>query len=215
MRFNFEVGPDSMRDAASMNQCGTRQSRLWTMAWGSAQLPTTCRLSHSRAQERQPFNPSFQQDGMNMNLRLFFIALLMAASPVSRAASDAEQAPSDYVVNPPRVEVPISADESKSSAKSSIAFECSPTIGGLLIYAEGWVNLNHSARGDWTIICNLKSEWKGVSMQTCALWASTLQDAKNRGKPVSMYFYGNTGDTCETLPTYSGSPPPVYIGRIQ
>jgi len=85
----------------------------------------------------------------------------------------------------------------------------------VLIYGTGNVNLLHSGRNNWTVVCNLSEERKGVSVTTCAMWVSLLQDFKKRD--ASATFYYNTTpeyDSCTELPTYSNSPAPVYIGEL-
>ncbi|MBQ4890693.1 hypothetical protein J8L86_12605 [Shewanella sp. MMG014] len=98
------------------------------------------------------------------------------------------------------------------SFSTSAAFNCSVDVSRVLIYGNGSVNILHTGRGDYTYICNLNNDWKGVSVTTCAMWTGMLQSIKqNNGKAI--FYYGGEG-SCSTLPTYSGTPAPVYIGDM-
>lgn len=96
------------------------------------------------------------------------------------------------------------------SSSASAAFQCSSSIGSVLVYGDGTVNVNHSGRGDYTVVCNLNSTYKGVSPSTCAIWSAMILQAK-RANSVLQFYYDGAG-ACSTLPTYSSAPVPVYIG---
>jgi hypothetical protein len=93
---------------------------------------------------------------------------------------------------------------------TAFAYECRVKVGNVLVYAGGEVNVLHSGRGDYTIICNLTTQYGGVSPSTCAMWTGMLQAIK-RKDGLAEFYYGGTG-TCATLPTYGSAPVPVYIG---
>ncbi|WP_299493362.1 hypothetical protein [uncultured Shewanella sp.] len=98
------------------------------------------------------------------------------------------------------------------SAASFASFHCDVSLNRILVYKDGKVNVWHSGRGDYTNICNLKTENNGVSIATCAMWTSMLQSIKkDNGKAI--FYYAGDG-SCATLPTYSSSPTPEYIGAI-
>ena len=92
------------------------------------------------------------------------------------------------------------------------AFNCSVDINRVLIYGSGTVNVLHSGRNDFTVICDLNSEWKGVSVTTCAMWTAMLQNIK-KNNSKAIFYYGGEG-TCSALPTYGSTPAAVYIGDI-
>jgi hypothetical protein len=98
------------------------------------------------------------------------------------------------------------------SPYSSAAFDCNVSIRNVLIYTDGSVNILHSGRGDYTVICNLNAERQGVSPAVCGMWTGMLQLIKRKGGQANFYFDG-TG-TCAELPVYAGSPAPVYIGDV-
>lgn len=92
------------------------------------------------------------------------------------------------------------------------SYTCSVTVNKVLVYANGNVNIKHSGRGDYTVICNLKTPRTNVSITTCAMWTSMLQNIKKNDGKASFYYSGE--GSCATLPTYSSSPTPVYIGDV-
>lgn len=98
------------------------------------------------------------------------------------------------------------------STSASAAFECYASVKNILIYSDGNVNLLHSGRGDYTVICNMNAERQGISTAVCGMWTGMLQLIKRKGGLASFYYPG-TG-TCATLPTYASAPAPTYIGDI-
>ena len=98
------------------------------------------------------------------------------------------------------------------AAPAMAAYECNVKVVNVLIYQNGFVNILHSGRGDYTGVCNLTSTWKGVEPTTCAMWAGLLQQVKKKSGSAQVYFDGN--GSCATLPTYGDSPAPVYIGDV-
>ena len=98
------------------------------------------------------------------------------------------------------------------STPANAAFHCSADINRILIYGNGTVNILHSGRNDFTVICDLNSEWKGVSVTTCAMWTAMLQNIK-KNNSKAIFYYGGEG-TCSALPTYGSTPAAVYIGDI-
>lgn len=100
-------------------------------------------------------------------------------------------------------------------APASAAVICDANITSVLFYSSGAVNIKHTGAPNYTVVCNLKNEWKGVSIPTCAMWASTLQNAKKDSKKLRFYYSdSSTYSSCSELPTYSNAPVPVYIGDI-
>jgi hypothetical protein len=98
------------------------------------------------------------------------------------------------------------------SASSQAAFHCTVDVKKVLVYNSGTINVLHSGRNDYTVICNLKTEAKGVSIPTCAMWTSMLQNIK-KAKAKAIFYYPGEG-TCASLPTYGNAPIPVYIGDV-
>ena len=93
-------------------------------------------------------------------------------------------------------------------------FECNVPVDTVLIYSSGMVNVMHQGKGDYTVICNLNTSYKDVSVTTCAMWTSMLLNLKDKGKKATFYYDTNVAGvtSCGTLPTYGSAPVPVYIG---
>jgi hypothetical protein len=92
------------------------------------------------------------------------------------------------------------------------AFECNVKIVNVLVYGNGSVNVLHSGRQDYTVVCNLDSAIGGVSPTTCALWTAMLQAIKKKNGTAEFFFWGN--ESCATMGTYGAAPIPVYIGDV-
>lgn len=93
------------------------------------------------------------------------------------------------------------------------SFHCTVDVQRVLVYATGGINILHTGRDDFTNICNLNSDWKGVKPLTCAMWTSLLQNAQVNEQKV-IFYYPDEG-SCKELATYSSTPAPVYIGTIK
>lgn len=103
----------------------------------------------------------------------------------------------------------------EARAQAGVA-QCRVDLLAVLVYNDGSVNVMHSARNDYTFICNLNQDRLGVSAATCAMWTAMLQSLKKAGKRADFYYYTDSRFTsCANLPTYSTSPAPVYIGTIE
>jgi hypothetical protein len=72
-------------------------------------------------------------------------------------------------------------------------YSCDVTINGVLAYEGGALNVHHTGRGDWTIICNLDIPYTNgstVSPTVCASWMAILLRAKKNNQQVQFYFSG-------------------------
>jgi hypothetical protein len=92
-------------------------------------------------------------------------------------------------------------------------FQCDAQVKNVLIYSDGSVNVKHSVRNDYTMICNLKIERLGVSTETCSMWTAMLLNFQKNAS-LAQFYYSGTG-SCATLPVYSYSPAPLYIGGVE
>jgi hypothetical protein len=97
-------------------------------------------------------------------------------------------------------------------AHAFAAYECYVQVANVLIYRDGGVNVLHSGRGDYTVICNLNGAYGGVSPTTCAMWTGMLQLIKKKGGTANFYFEGE--GTCAAMSTYGNAPIPIYIGDV-
>jgi hypothetical protein len=94
------------------------------------------------------------------------------------------------------------------SAFADFSCQAVPTV--VLVYGEGSVNVFHAGRNDYTYVCNVTTPRLGIDPVTCAMWTAILLSAKKDNRLVSFYYAGS--GTCATLPVYSNSPAPYYIG---
>ena len=93
-------------------------------------------------------------------------------------------------------------------------FSCKVSINGVLAYNDGSVNVLHSGRGDWTVVCALGRPYtQGLTVgpETCAVWYATMLRAKKNVQLLDFYFNGS--GTCATINTYWTAPVPTYIGE--
>jgi len=98
------------------------------------------------------------------------------------------------------------------STLSEASYSCTIDVAQVLVYGNGTVNVFHQGRGDYTYICNLSTPRLGVSITTCAMWTSMLQNIKKAGGKA-LFKYSGTG-SCATLPTSGNSPAPYFIGDV-
>lgn len=91
-------------------------------------------------------------------------------------------------------------------------FQCNVQVRNVLVYSDGSVNVYHTGRSDYTYICNLKTERLGVDTATCAIWTSMVLALKKNANTAQFYYAGS--GSCATLPTYTFSPAPVYVGDM-
>lgn len=99
-----------------------------------------------------------------------------------------------------------------ASQQAAAVYSCSVNVINVLVYADGSLNVLHSGRGDYTVVCNLNTERQGVSPTTCAVWFGLLEAIKKKNGLADIYFNGD--GSCSTLPTYGSAPAPVYIGDV-
>ena len=97
-------------------------------------------------------------------------------------------------------------------APAHAAYECNVSVKNVLIYREGSVNVLHTGRGDYTVVCSMKGTYGGVDPTTCAMWTAMLQSIKKKNGIANFYFDG-TG-SCDSMGTYWSAPAPVYIGDV-
>ncbi|NOI30615.1 hypothetical protein [Vibrio coralliilyticus] len=100
------------------------------------------------------------------------------------------------------------------SASSMADITCYGTVKNVLQYGNGSINVYMSYRGDYTVMCNIETHWKGVNPEACQGMLSVLLTAQSTGKNIATYYNGDQY-TCANLPTYSATPGPVYVGIIE
>ena len=101
-----------------------------------------------------------------------------------------------------------------ASFQAAADLNCNGKVGDVLLYSDGTVNIRSDWRGDFTYICSTSGSWApNITTEVCLAWYATLVKAQASGLRVSVYYGGNPG-TCSTLPSYSASPTPIYIGLL-
>lgn len=98
-----------------------------------------------------------------------------------------------------------------AATRTEAAASCSGTVGTVLLYYDGSVNMLASWRGDYTYVCNIHGGWGGISPEVCLGWYGALVKAQADSLNVIVYY--NSGSyTCSNLPTYASAPAPYYLG---
>jgi hypothetical protein len=95
-------------------------------------------------------------------------------------------------------------------------FSCLVNVLGVIPCNGDLVNVLHSGRGNWTMICSLTETYASgltVKPETCAMWTALLLQAKKDNTPVTFYFAGS--GTCSEISLYTSAPVPIYIGLTQ
>lgn len=86
------------------------------------------------------------------------------------------------------------------------------TVKEVLVYKDGQVNVFHTGRNDYTVICSVTKEIPGVAPATCATWTAVLMAVRKKNGVARFYWDGE--GSCATLPTYGNAPSPTYIGDV-
>jgi len=86
---------------------------------------------------------------------------------------------------------------------------CAGKVLHVLTYADGSVHLFGEWRGDYTQMCNLAGDWKGVPALTCKAWLSTAQVALVTGRNVIVQYAD--APACNAIPAYGVAPGPAYL----
>ena len=88
---------------------------------------------------------------------------------------------------------------------------CSGKITSAYIDNSGYLVVYGPWRGDYTVLCNIKSAWKGIDSMTCLSWMGIALTATSKQQTVYVSYNDPAALACNTLATYGNSPPPVYV----
>jgi hypothetical protein len=90
---------------------------------------------------------------------------------------------------------------------------CTGKILSVITYADGSVMILTDFRKDWTVICNLNSDYQGVTPLTCVSWlaSATRAHAKPPSPSANIAVYYSDVASCAAVPTYRSAPAPVYF----
>jgi hypothetical protein len=86
---------------------------------------------------------------------------------------------------------------------------CAGTLNEYIVYSDGTLMVFGSWRGDWTYLCSTQGTLHSISSETCFSWLAMATAARVHNKTFGVYYAGSLN--CATLPTYSGSPAPMYV----
>lgn len=96
--------------------------------------------------------------------------------------------------------------------EANAAFSCDTKVPHVLVYADGLVNVFHSVRNNYTVLCSLSEPRLGVTPSTCAMWTGMLLAIKKKDG-IAQFWYNVDGD-CTTMGVYGNAPVPTYIGDV-
>ncbi|WP_137938154.1 hypothetical protein [Chitinivorax sp. B] len=73
-------------------------------------------------------------------------------------------------------------------------------------------------RNDWIQICNLNTEWRGISPQVCASFFAAAKTAVISKVRTTVAYWDRPGapapTACNIIPTYQQAPTPGYLMLI-
>lgn len=94
-------------------------------------------------------------------------------------------------------------------AVPALAFQCAGTLTNVYLNDQGDVIILASYAPSYTQICNIKTDWKGISKDICWGWFSQANNAVVESRQFRVSYA--TSGACNTLPTYGNSPAPYYV----
>ena len=103
----------------------------------------------------------------------------------------------------------VAATVALSVPQATLANDCVGTLNISYMTRNGDVLVRGTWRNDITQICNLKTEWKGITPDICAGWKAMLDAAVTLGRTVSIYYSPDVN--CATIPYYGDAPSPYYV----
>jgi hypothetical protein len=88
--------------------------------------------------------------------------------------------------------------------------DCIGTITNTAVFGDGAVVVRGTWRSDYTQVCNVKTEWKGITPDVCSSWKAMIDAGLSLSRQVRVYYPGSSW-VCSTLPTYGDAPAPQYL----
>jgi hypothetical protein len=95
------------------------------------------------------------------------------------------------------------------SASSFATVNCSGTIARVYVANGGDVVVWPSWSEEYHKICNLNSEWKSISTETCKAWSSIAIAAKVSQTLARAQY--SAENSCSGIATYAAAPAPSYF----
>lgn len=97
-------------------------------------------------------------------------------------------------------------------SNSSFAYLfCKGTITDVWVDEHGRLYINGSWRSGHTQVCDIDSNWNGVSLEVCKAWLSISTAAQVSKAAVVVRYDDGDAESCSTLETYGNAPKPNYI----
>lgn len=96
-----------------------------------------------------------------------------------------------------------------SVASLATTLNCSGTIGRAYVSYNGDVVIHPSWSEKFHKICNLNSEWKSISTETCKAWFSIAMATKVSQTPARAQY--SSVASCSEIATYAAAPAPSYF----
>lgn len=95
-----------------------------------------------------------------------------------------------------------------TSSSSFAIVNCTGTIQSSYFSNSGDVVIYPSWSNKYHKVCNVNSEWKSVSAETCKTWTSVIIAAKLAKGPIRIQY--GSENTCD-VPEYAAAPAPSYL----
>lgn len=99
-----------------------------------------------------------------------------------------------------------------NSYQANPAVYCSGKVLEAYTGSDGEIMIRSSWRGDWTMVCNLRTAWKAIDPQVCWAWFAQVNTAVAEQTTIGIYYLNLQGSgVCQALPTYGNAPAPRYV----
>ncbi len=88
---------------------------------------------------------------------------------------------------------------------------CQGKISNTYVDSTGTLTIQAAWRGDYTALCNVRTNWKGIDATTCMTWLGIALMATSKQQTVNVSYNDPAVPACNTLATYVNAPPPIYL----
>lgn len=87
--------------------------------------------------------------------------------------------------------------------------QCVGTVNSSYVLTDGTVRIVASWRNDHTTICDMNTDWNGITPDVCLAWLAKIDAAVSLNKSLVVHYY--TASDCATLPVYGSSVAPNFV----
>ncbi|MEO9600703.1 hypothetical protein [Parasphingorhabdus sp.] len=98
-----------------------------------------------------------------------------------------------------------------ASSGVNAAAWCQGNITNIVVHNNGAVNIYSTWRSAWTVICNVKTEWKDVPSEVCFTWFSIANTSIVENKTAVAYYPAIEQADCATMDLNTSAPGPGYL----